>query len=120
MSKFPFRRMLAGTVLVSQVGCTALRTLPDAAGYVAERRPIQARLLLTDGTERTLEAPAVFQDSLIGLDESGVAASIAVGDVSGVRVRVPSTIRTVALVGGLGIGLTLLVFAAGGTGPEES
>jgi hypothetical protein len=111
-------------VAILHAGCSLTAWHPTRASPadLAANPPAAIRVLLTDGSIRTLHQPAIRPDSIIGVGRDGSHVAVAVADVSSMSVPVleppgaadRSALRPpghVALGVGLGVVAALVFFA---------
>lgn len=97
-------RFAAAILLLAYLpACTSYQVIADpSTGLQASPKPIEeARITLRTGERFELNAPGVYGDSLRGIPHQGSAKIVAMGDVSKMEVRRPSTGKTVGLVLGI-------------------
>jgi hypothetical protein len=89
-------RPIAIVLLVAQAGCYQTRTLASPAELAGART---AKLMVTtaNGSEVTIVAARVLDDTIFGFDASGKQTAVPFSDAKVVKVREVSNTKTLAL-----------------------
>jgi hypothetical protein len=115
------RQIVSGALALLLPACTTWQVgTPTPAEFVTNEHPNLVQVTRTDGSKFDLRSPRVLDDSLMGTVGGGVAqedSARAVGlplsEVQSVAARKTSVGNTVALIGGVWLGIGLVALAAG-------
>jgi hypothetical protein len=117
-----FRRQIVSAALALLLpACTTWQVgTPSPAEFVTNKHPESVRVTRMDSSKFDLRSPEVLDDSLVGKVGGGMAhadtartVSLPLSDVQSVEVKKTSVGNTIALIGGIWLGLGLIGAAAG-------
>ena len=118
------RRIIACILLPCYLVACSTWTTQEASPQqvLQDEQPDKVRVTLTDGSQVEVYEPAVSGDTLTGFEKGrGDEVSIPLGEVEQLSLRGFSTLKTVALVGGMVVGVPLALFAiAAATCPKDA
>jgi hypothetical protein len=105
------KRVISTVLLTTTTACMGTYRVSPAE-YVPQHNPTQMLIMDNTGSLHVLDGPVMKGDTLLGV-ESGTpdTLSVPINQVDDALVRHTSKGRTLALVGGLGVGVGLAVFA---------
>ena len=90
------RRVIAALLMLLLTACQTWRpTTVSPQQWTSEERPSPVRVTLTSEETITLKDPTMRNDSITGIDPTGYRRTVAVADVSTVKVRRINTLMTI-------------------------
>ncbi len=122
------RQIVSGALALLLPACTTWQVgTPTPAEFVTNKHPNLVQVTRTDGSKFDLRFPRVLDDSLMGTVAGGLAQEdsartlgLPLSEVQSVAARKTSVGKTVALIGGVWLGLGLVALAARDCGDSDS